>query len=176
MDPHFLFHNTEERGWQLQQEQLQEEQLEQLEKKEQLPGLRVEYWAGEGLDHVGEENGCRTLSLSINVSPAQEKLLLGQQQQQLEQLQQLASSAAPQHQPSLEADLEAIKDSKAYKMVEKEWKIREAREDTWQEPDFSAKSKTFKITKVGLKVVFVFNLGAGFYNLNVRNGDIFLNI
>jgi hypothetical protein len=153
---------------------------------EEQEGPRVEYWAGEVVD---QDDSCKTLRMSINVSAGEPGQLLEQiQQQQLEQeKQQLERQQQQQLEQEKQQQLEqqtqleqqllsqlqqqplaASLNNCAFenhtiamsngqyekKCARRERKIQEAREETWEEPDFSAKTKTFKITKASTNVVF----------------------
>jgi hypothetical protein len=145
---------------------------------EEQEGPRVEYWAGEVVD---QDDSCKTLRMSINVSAAEPGQLLEQiQQQQLEQekqqqleqqnqLEQLQLSqlqqqvvAASLNNHELENHTIAMSNGLyEKKCVKRERKIEEAKEKIWEEPDFSAKIKTFKITKASTNVVFYLEIFGG---------------
>jgi hypothetical protein len=197
---------------------------------EEQEGPRVEYWAGEVVD---QDDSCKTLRMSINVSAAEPGQLLEQiQQQQLEkekqQLEQIQQQQLEQEKQQLERqqqleqekqqlerqqqleqekqqlerqqqqlEQEKQQQLEQQKQLEQQQlsqlqqqkfenhtiamsnglyekkcarrarKIEEAREEIWEEPDFSAKTKTFKITKASINVVF---------NLEISGGIMYLFI
>jgi hypothetical protein len=152
---------------------------------EEQEGPRVEYWAGKVVD---QDDSCKTLRMSINVSAAEPGQLLDQiQQQQLEQEKQQLERQQQQLEQEKQQQLEQQNQLEQQqlsqlqqqpvvaslnnhqfenhtitmsnglyekKCVRRERKIEEAKEEIWEEPDFSAKTKTFKITKASTNVVF----------------------
>jgi hypothetical protein len=167
---------------------------------EEQEGPRVEYWAGEVVD---QNDSCKTLRMSINVSAGEPGQLLDQiQQQQLEQekqqLEQIQQQKLEEEKQQLERQQQQLEQEKQQqleqqnqldqqqlsqlqqqplaaslnnhkfenhtvamsnglyekKCVRRKRKIEEAKEEIWEEPEFSAKIKTFKITKASINVVF----------------------
>ncbi len=150
---------------------------------EEQEGLRVEYWAGEVVD---QDDSCKTLRMSINLSSAEPGQLLDQiQQQQLEQekqqlerqQQQLEQEKQQQLEQQNQLEQQRLSQLQQQKLenhtitmsnglyekkcARRERKIEEAREEIWEEPDFSAKIKTFKITKASINVVFYLEISGG---------------
>jgi hypothetical protein len=89
------------------------------------------------------------------------------EQQQLSQLQQQAVAASLNNQAFENHTIAMSNGLYEKKCVRRERKIEEAREEIWEEPDFSAKTKTFKITKASINVVF---------NLEISGGIMYLFI
>jgi hypothetical protein len=128
-------------------------QLPQLH--EQLPQneVTVEYRSGEVMEAVAETGiGCRTLSMSISVSSSRQVEAgrpLGPQETCLGVGLYLAASRESEEKVS--RDQPVKRDNS---VVKRAMTVQQARQETCQEPDFTAKIKGFKITKVIMNIVF----------------------
>ena len=103
-----------------------------------------------------ERTPCRTLSMSISVIRRQEQQPAACP---LEQPPHTLGTADSSNRGRLEEENVPSQDilgkkSEMKQALRAEWKILQATVETWEEPDFSTKTKNFKITKVIWNVVF----------------------